>query len=338
MGDQNMTHADAVYDSALVWDQLYPATEVCGSWAAHTAKAEEMRRAGMSAVSVSVAYDPEDTMTALRRITRWRQFIGERPDRFRLLRSADDARGAKATGQLAIGFHFQGTSPFGRDPGMVQVFYNAGVRQALLAYNHRNLVGDGVHEAADGGLSRYGRRLVAEMQRSGMLVDLSHTGRRTALDAFEMASAPMIYSHINAAAVYGHDRNLDDEAARACAATGGVIGAVGVGMFLGPGPARAEALFAHVDHFVQLLGPAHVGLGLDSVADTDLVVQSMRADPAQWPPDQGYDVDAITALGAADLRRLTGLMLNAGYADDDCRAVLGGNWLRLAEEVWKAPV
>ncbi|NNF78876.1 MAG: peptidase M19 [Rhizobiales bacterium] len=332
-----MSNATKIVRDALVWDQLFPATEYCGTWTAHELQLDHMRQAGYDAVSITVAYDPEDTMTAIRRISHWRKFIRRNDDRFLLLLSAGDAERAKAEGKLAIGFHFQGTTPFGRDLGLVEMFYNLGVRHALLAYNHRNNVGDGIHERTDSGLSKFGRELIAEMQRVGMLVDCSHTGSRTALEAFELAAAPVIYSHANPAAVFEHDRNLSDDMARACAATGGMIGLNGVGMFLGPSDDLVELLFRHVDHWCQVIGAASVGLGLDMVTDPSMTLAAMAQDTARWPADQGYQTDDLPACGPDCLEGLTERLLKAGYSPNDCRGVLGENWLRLAREVWKTP-
>lgn len=331
-----MADASSFVRDGLVWDQLFPATEYCGSWAAHARQLEQMAAAGFDVASITVAYDPEDTLTAIRRISHWRAFIQAHNDQYCLLSSAEDAATAKASGKMALGFHFQGTTPFARDLGLVQVFYDLGVRHALLAYNQRNHVGDGIHERTDSGLSSFGRDLIAEMQRVGMVVDCSHTGTRTALEAFEVANAPVIYSHANPAAVYQHDRNLTDEMARACAATGGMIGLNGVGMFLGQGNDLTELLFRHVDHWAQVIGPQNVGLGLDMVTDPASTLEAIAQDAARWPADQGYQADELPACGPDSLTGLCERLLKAGYSPEDCRGILGENWLRLAREVWKA--
>jgi membrane dipeptidase len=248
---------------------------------------------------------------------------------------AEDAEAAKATGRLALGFHFQGTTPFDRDIGLVEVFYRLGVRHALMAYNQKNHVGDGCHERTDGGLSRFGLELVREMQRVGMLVDCTHTGRRTSLEVFEIAEAPVIYSHSNAAALKGHQRNVEDELAKACAASGGVIGVNGIGIFLGDNDDSTAALFRHLDHWVELVGPGHVGIGLDSVSEPAVLADFVHASAAKYPAGQSYEVSEIKVARPEQIPELTEGMVRAGYADADIRAVLGGNWLRLAREVWK---
>jgi len=328
--------AEPLHQTALVWDQTFPATPTCGSWTAHLHALERMRASGYDAVSITVGSDPDDAMDALRRIAQWRRFVARNPDRYLLLTRAEHAEQAQATGRLALGFHFQGTTPFGRDLGLIEAFYALGVRHALMAYNQKNHVGDGCHERTDAGLSRFGQDLVAEMQRVGMLVDVTHTGRRTAMDVFEVARAPVIFSHSNSRALTDHERNIDDEMARACAGTGGVVGVNGIGIFLGEMAASTQALFAHLDHWVQLLGPRHVGIGLDSVSEISALARSVEDQGAKYPDGQGYDrTDVMKVSTPEQIPELSERMLQAGYAEADIALILGGNWLRLAREVWK---
>jgi membrane dipeptidase len=335
VGTEPISKAERLHASAIVWDQTFPATPTCGSWSAHLRALDRMRTSGYTVASITVASDPDDTLSAMRRISQWRRLIHERAEEFVLLESAQDAITAKTQGKLAIGFHFQGTTPFERDVGLVEVFYRLGVRHALMAYNQKNHVGDGCHERTDSGLSRFGLELVAEMQRLGMLVDCTHTGRRTSLDVFEAATAPVIYSHSNAAALKTHQRNIDDEMARACAATGGVVGVNGIGIFLGDNDDTTTALFRHVDHWVQLLGPNHVGIGLDSVSETAVLAQAVRSQSSKYPAGQNYDSAELKVAVPEQIPQLTKLMVQAGYPDEAVMAVLGGNWLRLAHENWK---
>ena len=319
--------AEALFREAQVWDQLFPVTETCGTFEAHCAMLHRMRSIGYDVVSISVAYDPDDTLTALNRISRWRRYL-QAQQGFCLLEACDPMAG-RGSGTLAVGFHFQGTTPFGRDLSLVETFRRLGVHQALLAYNRRNHVADGCHEVADGGLSGFGRELIAEMQRVGMLVDLSHTGNRSAEEAFAIARAPMVYSHANAHAVFAHDRNIPDDLARACIATGGMIGVNGVGMFLGAETDLAGAMFRHLDHWVQLLGAGRVGIGLDAVTDKAATIAGMARMASQWPADQGYQAGELHVCDPSELVDLTGRMLDAGYGEADCRAILGENWASL---------
>lgn len=317
---------------ALVWDQVFPVTETCGAFHDHLGVLGTMLAAGYGAVSLSVAYDPEDAMAAVQRISAWRQVIDTAPDRYVLIRTAADVRRAQADGKLAVGLHFQGSTPFGRDAGLVALFHDLGVRQAILAYNVRNSVGGGCHED-DPGLSRFGHDLVAAMHRAGMWVDASHTGARTARDAMELG--PVIYSHANAAAIHDHPRNITDELALSAVASGGMIGVNGVDWFLGPGRALDEALFAHVDHWVSLLGPDKVGLGLDIVTDIPGTLAAVRREAGKWPADAGYQTRHLTCCGPDVVLALAERMLQAGYPEATCRGVLGDNWLNHASKTWR---
>jgi membrane dipeptidase len=336
MREDVLTKADTLLASAVVWDQCFPATDGCGSFEAHCRVLRRMKSGGYTAVSLTMAYDPESTLDALHRIALWRRFLLSHPDEFILLATADDAVRPKAERKLAVGFHFLGTTSFARDLALVESFHALGVRQAILAYNQNNNVGVGCHEMVDSGLSRFGCNLVAEMQRVGILVDCSHTGHRTAMDAFEIATAPMIYSHSDALALHDHQRNIPDALAKACVATGSMVGATGVGIFVGGNNGSAEGLFRHVDQWVQLLGARHVGLGLDVVSDMQVMSDIVRANATKWPADQNYHIEGMNIFQAEQLAALVECMLRAGYGDEDVRGVLGGNWLRLARETWSA--
>ena len=329
-----MTDASTLHVETLVWDQTFPAAPSCGSWASHFHALERMKTSGYDVVSITVGVDTDDTLSAINRISMWRQYIVQNSDRYRVLLSAEDAVSAKAEGKMALGFHFQGTVPFARDPGLVEVFYTLGIRHALMAYNQKNHVGDGCHERTDSGLSRFGMEIVAEMERVGMLVDLTHTGRRTCWDVLEMVTRPVIFSHSNARSLKDHERNIEDELAKACAETGGVVGVNGIGIFLGDNDSSTDALFRHLDHWVELIGPQHVAIGLDSVSDPAVLAATTQASASKYPEGRGYETPVLNITTPEQIPELTDRMVAAGYADEDVRAILGGNWLRLAREVW----
>ncbi len=329
-----MIDLDALMAGAPVWDTLFPATPACGTFPSHFAMLERMRASGYGAVSLTLASDPEDMTGVIKRLALWYRHLKANADRYRLLLTAEDFDVARAEGRMAVGFHFQGTVAFGRDLGMVELYHRLGVRHALMAYNQRNDVADGCHERTNGGLSRFGQELVAEMQRVGIVVDCTHTGERSARDVFEIARAPVIYSHSNAAALKAHERNIPDEMARECAATGGVVGINGIGLFLGDNDASTELLFRHLDHWVQLLGPAHVGIGLDTVSEPAVLSAHVHAAAARYPAGMGYETPQLAVAVPEQIRGLAQRMIEAGYAEADIRAILGGNWQRVARQCW----
>ncbi|HEY3812492.1 MAG TPA: membrane dipeptidase [Caulobacteraceae bacterium] len=321
-------HADA-----LVWDQTIPWSDFGrgelqkGALARHEA-------AGANVVSLTVATDAQSVAHTITTLARERRYILENPERFRLCDTAADILAAKAAGLLAVTFNFQGTEAFDRNIELVEVYYRLGVRHALLAYNQKNSVGDGCHERTDGGLSRFGIALIREMNRVGMVVDCSHTGYRTTMDAFEHSTQPVIFSHSNPRALWDHPRNITDDQIDACAASGGVIGINGIGVFMAENDASTEMLMRQVDYLVQRVGAKHVGIGLDWVFDLQsLLVGVQKA--GETYPGGGYSNFQMQIGQPEQLPELTEAMLKRGYPEDDVRAILGLNWLKLAQRVWK---
>ncbi len=289
--------------------------------------------AGATFVSLTVGSDRFGVDQTLKHIAFERARFAAAADKYILVERVDDIRRAKREGKLAVGFHFQGSNGLGTDPNMVGLYYRLGVRHMLVAYNQRSYAGDGCHERTDGGLSRFGLRLVEEMNRVGMLVDCTHTGHRTTMDMMAASKAPVIFSHSGAKALKEHDRNITDEQIRTCAATGGFIGVPGIGFFLADNEATAEQVMRHIDHMAQLVGARHVGIALDYVYYDEVMQRMYRANPDRFP--RGYPPPPWQYYPPEGLPRLTDAMLAKGYADDDVRGVLGENFLRVAAQVWK---
>lgn len=180
----------------------------------------------------------------------------------------------------------------------------------------------------------FGRAVVREMERVGMVVCCTHTGRRTALDVLDYAERPVIFSHSNPRSFVDHPRNIDDELIRNCAATGGVIGINGVGLFLGGNDISPNNLVRHIDHVVQTVGPGHVGLGLDFVYDMEEILQYVRDHPEQFPARLGYS-DGVKFAPLETLEGLVDALFRKGCKTEHVRGILGGNFLRLARQVWR---
>jgi membrane dipeptidase len=257
------------------------------------------------------------------------------PDELAIARSVDEILAITATGKTALILHCQGTNALGRRLDLVEVFYQLGIRHMLLAYNQKNLVGDGCAERTDAGLSRFGIELIKEMNRVGMLVDGTHTGYRTTMDAMEVCEGPFIFSHANPYGVYPHYRNIKDDQIKACAKSGGIIGINGLGWFLRDLEASTEAMFRHVDYTVNLVGPQHVGIGLDFVKNWESWSRGIQALPMVWPANNGEPPPLTKFVQPEQLEELTELMLKKGYGEDATRDILGRNFLRVCKQVWK---
>lgn len=289
----------------------------------------------------------EPAEQALRNLGSWHRFIGT-DERLRLIRSAADIHAAKASGQMGIVFHFQGTDPIEDDLNLLDTYKMLGVGMVQLTYNVKNRVGDGACERTDDGLSNFGIDLVKRCNELGVVVDGSHTGMRTTLDAIEASTKPFVFSHANAKALYDSPRNITDEQMRACAATGGLVGIVGFPGFLGTDARPTlDRFIDFIDYAVELIGTDHVGLGIDYYMGMDPIIPADKAlvryndavatgrwDAQVYPPPPHYFPAGIET--PKSLVNLTAGLLDRGYQADDVCKIMGGNWLRVFGEVWGA--
>jgi membrane dipeptidase len=331
MTDVVPADAEFLHGRALVWDMVWPWEPWCGN---DLGKLERMHSAGHNVVSITVAGDNHTVGEAVQRVAGIKAELAAQSQIVSLCKSVAEIDAALAEGKLAVLLHFEGTRCFERNLDMVSVFHELGVGMTLLAFNQTNSVAGGCMEETDGGLTLFGRSFVAEMARVGMLIDLSHCGHRTSLQVMEHAGAPCMFTHSNAAALVQHPRNISDAEVTACAATGGVVGISGSSMYLGDPACEPESLFRHLDHFVGLVGPDHVGLGIDSVFEPDPLSAFMRARPDEWPEAREPDWQGVKMALPEDLVALTARMLSAGYGEPAIRAILGGNWRRVCKQAW----
>ena len=333
--------ASRLYQEALVWDMTMPFSEVYGEF---DLTLPRFVAAGVDVISLTVQNLPgADIARATMHLARVRAGIAARSDRMMLCTSVTEIRRAKATGKLALILNHQDGSPLGGMPEMVEVYHRLGIRVALLAYNAKNGLADGCAERTDEGLTSLGRRVVAAMLSSGMLCDGTHMGRRSSLEMAEICAAagrPMAFTHSNAHAVYPHYRNITDEQMRACAATGGVIGVNGLGEFLPDDEAGTDAIFAHLDHIVTLVGPRHAGIAMDYLRDEDRFWASVRATASAWPdPPGGVRQGRGSRFAQPEqILELTDRMVRAGYPDAAVTDMLGENWARLCEAAWQPAI
>jgi len=263
----------------------------------------------------------------------------------RIVRSVADLDGALAQGQLGLVLHLEGAAPLRGRLDLLHELHGLGLRSAQLTWNPRNEAADGVGVQGAHGLTPFGRDLVREMERLGMLIDLSHLAPQGVDDVLELAAGPVVVSHANADAVHLHVRNVTDAQARAVAATGGVIGVCFFPQFIGE-PATLERLLDHVDHLAALVGVEHIAVGPDYADGVlDAFVADMAADPVYGGGDTAATPGgappaipswAIFPEGLQDVRTLpvfTAGLLGRGYSEADAAAIMGGNALRVLRAV-----
>lgn len=295
------------------------------------------RAAGVTVASVNLGDAQVSLETQLRMAAFFRAEIAARPAEFVLAETVHDVVQAKRTGRLAIIFDVEGAWAMDGQLALVPIYAQLGVRWLSIAFNRVNWAGGGVHDSTDPGLTDAGRALLDALSASGIVACCTHTGYRTARQAIEHQSAigkPLIFSHSNARALDDHPRNIPDDLIDAVATIGGVIGINGLSIFLGDAADLAARFADHVTHVADRIGAAHVGIGLDYVYDQADMDAQLAAARGTWPAGYGYE-PGIRYLEPEALLRVFELLQARGWNDEDLRGFLGGNFLRVAEQVWQ---
>jgi len=295
---------------------------------------------GVDVVNHTVARPGQGLAESLAEINTCRRWIDANADRIVLARTADDIIQAKERGQESIVLGPQHSEFLGTDLSRLGTFHDLGVRIIQLTYQNRNWVGDGCGEPNPGGLSRFGRDLVAEMDRVGVVVDLSHVSHPTSFDAIELAAGPVILSHAHPAAVTPHVRAKSDDLIKALADKGGVIGLTALSPFtaLTPGvwPGLPE-LRVHFEHVLNVVGADHVGIGFDfdETITYEHWLHAKQTHP-EFVTEHTYEQRRIRDLqDSSQALNITRILVSIGLDDESIRKILGLNFLRVFAAVWR---
>ncbi|MCI0627393.1 MAG: dipeptidase [Acidobacteria bacterium] len=273
--------------------------------------------------------------------TWWNGFIAHHSDSFMRVDSPRHLASVKGSGKIGIILGVQDSAHFYKLDD-VNEFYSFGQRVSQLTYNARNLLGNGCAERRDGGLSDFGVSVVERMNQLGMVVDVSHCGDRTTLDALEVSKQPVLFTHSNCRAlVPNQPRCKTDEAIKKMAAKGGVMGITGMRMFVrDTEPTTIEHMLDHYDHVARWVGVEHVGIGSDTDLDgyDSLPAEFQTRLRAAYKSSIGFrkktDIDGVDHhMRTFDLAE--GLV-RRGYSDHDIELILGGNFQRVLSAVWAA--
>jgi membrane dipeptidase len=301
--------------------------------------AEEFRTSGITGFHNSIGTGgPTAVEETLGFIAAWQGYAGRNSHVFSLVGTAADLDRAKKERKIAVIMGVQNAEHF-RQPSDVKAFYQLGQRCAQLTYNSQNLLGSGSTDRVDGGVSDFGAEIIKAMNEVGMLVDVSHCGDRTTLDAIELSPKPIAITHSNCRALNNHPRLKTDEAIQKLAAKGGVMGITGVRMFVkGQEPTTLEDIVDHIDHVVKLVGVEHVGIGSDSDlwGYDDMPPDQYKQLKESYKASYGFR-DKIDIEGFDHPKKtfdLTEALIRRGYSDDNIGAILGGNFRRLLGATW----
>ncbi|WP_125609733.1 dipeptidase [Specibacter cremeus] len=300
----------------------------------------ELHDAKVSAVTITAAFW-EDALETMDELGRWNDRARNNADLITIARTAEDIESAAAGGRTAVILGVQNSTPLNDRLRFVELFHRMGLRVMQLTYNNQNAVGGSCYEPEDSGLTRFGREVVHEMNRVGMLVDLSHVGNRTSLEAIHASESPVAITHANPASLVEHPRNKPDDVLKALADAGGVLGLATYNNIAGDYATSPQAWADMVARTVDLIGIDHVGIGTDlgqNSGDGDL--DWMRR--GRWTRDAQPGA-ALSNVPEQDWFRspthfeaITSALRDHGrFEEKDIDAILGGNWMRLYRGVFK---
>jgi len=329
-----MTTTPTAPDRPLVIDGL----QYC-NWSEEIFR--QMRDGGVDAVHVTIAYH-ELFRETVANIEAWNRHFERHGDLIMSGRWAGDVDEARRTGRTAIFFGLQNCSPIEDDIGLVEVLHDLGVRFMQLSYNNQSLLATGCYENEDPGLTRMGRAVIKEMNRIGLVVDMSHSAERSTLDAIEASERPIAITHANPAVWYPARRNKSDDVLTALAASGGLLGLSLYPHHLKDGPDCTLASFCEMAaRTAERVGVDHLGLGSDLCQDqSDEVVEWMRT--GRWSKTVDYGEGSAAKPGFPaqpdwfrdnrDFPNIARGLRDIGFSEQETAKVLGENWLRFFGE------
>ena len=309
----------------------------------------QLRASGTTAWQITVGEvgnAPTTWDTTLANIAQWEAIVDANPALLVRAHAAADIRAAKTAGKAAIVFGTQDTAMVGPTLDRLDVLAGLGVRVVQLTYNLRNLSGDGALEPANAGLSKLGRATIARIEKNKQLLDLSHGGARTIVEALAAAKRSPTISHTGCRSLHDNPRNVWDSELKACANKGGVVGIYWMPFLVPGGKPTTADLIRHIAHAVDVCGEDHVGIGTDGALSETVINDKARAEQKKFfddrtakgiaAPGEGPNVFNMVAELNSHLRfrMLSDALEKAGWPGARIDKVLGGNLLRLYGDAW----
>jgi membrane dipeptidase len=300
----------------------------------------QMRDGGVTAVHATICYH-ENFRETIANLSAWQRRFERHGDLIFHGRTAADLRRAQAEGRTAIFFGFQNCSPIEDDIGLVEIWHGLGVRFMQLSYNNQSLLASGCYEAEDSGITRMGREVIAEMNRVGLVVDMSHSGERSTLQAIEISARPIAITHANPAFWHPAKRNKSDAVLKGLSESGGMLGLSLYPHHLkGGSECRLEEFCAMAARTAERIGVDQLGIGSDLCQDQpDEVVAWMRN--GRWTKRTDFGEGSAAAPGFPpqpdwfrdnrDFGNIAEGLRRTGFSAEEVAAIMGGNWLRFFE-------
>ena len=301
----------------------------------------QMRVGGVDAVHVTIAYHESFRETVLN-IEKWNRWFEQYPDLIVHAKTGEDVRLAQATDRTAIIFGFQNPSPIEDDIGLVEILHTLGARFMQLTYNNQSLLATGCYEAEDTGVTRMGRQVIKEMNRVGLVVDMSHSAERSTFDAIEISERPIAITHANSATWAPALRNKSDELLAALGQSGGMLGFSMYPHHLkGKSGCKLNSFCGMIARTADIMGVSQIGIGSDLCQDQpDSIVEWMRV--GRWTKEIDYGEGSASAPGFPpmpswycdnrDFPNLENGLKAVGFSNDEVNGILGENWLKFFDE------
>lgn len=287
----------------------------------------------------------ENARETLTKVGEWHRFFEEHNDLVMPVKKGDDILKAKRLGKIGIILGTQNTSALEDELSLVSVFNELGIKIMQLTYNNQNLIGSSCYEDNDTGLSRYGKLVVKEMNRVGMLIDLSHVGDQTSLDAINLSTRPVAITHANPDWIYPNNRNKSKEVLTALKDNGGMLGICAYPHLVGGKETTIEEFSDLIIKTVEFMGEDQVGIGTDLTLNmsTDFL-HWMRM--GRWTHEMNYGAGSKENPSwpewpewfqtPEDFPNIIEGLRNKGMPENVIEKVMGGNWLRFFTESFKS--
>ena len=301
----------------------------------------QMREGGVDAVHVTIAYH-EVFREMVANIEDWNRHFESFPELIFHGRSGEDVRRARREGRTAIFFGFQNPSPIEDDIGLVEICYMLGARFMQLTYNNQSLLATGCYEEEDAGVTRMGREVIFEMNRVGMIVDMSHSGERSTLEAIEISNRPIAITHANPFFWHPARRNKSNEVLQALSESGGMLGfSLYPHHLKGKSDCSLESFCEMIARTADLIGVDNLGIGSDLCQDQpDSVVEWMRV--GRWTKKIDYGEGNSSDTGFPempnwykdnrDFPNIKKGLLTHGFSEKEVAAIMGENWLNFFDK------
>lgn len=305
---------------------------------------EQLHQGGVTMVHATIVYHEQIRETLLR-ISEWNRLFEQHSDLIIPVKSTQDIRRAKQLGKVGIMFGAQNCSPIEDDIGMIEVMRELNLMLMQLTYNNQSLLACGCYEAVDSGVTRFGAQVIKEMNRVGMVIDMSHSAERSTLEAIEISQRPIVISHANPTSFHAAKRNKSDTVLKALGASGGLLGFSLYPFHLKNGPNCTLNEFCDmVARTAELMGVEHIGIGTDLCQEQPVsILEWMRN--GRWSKDMDYGEGSKTNASwprplawfkdSRDFPNITNGLLARGFSSEDVAKVMGLNWLNFLDDALK---